>query len=846
MSELSIPELSLVVLVGVSGSGKSMFAATHFLPTEVVSSDDCRAMVSDDANDQGATPDAFDVLQFIAGKRLDRGRLTVIDATNVQASARRSLVGLAKDHDVLPVAIVLDLPIALAAERNASRADREFGTHVIKRQHDQLRRSMRSLKREGFRTVHVLDSVESVSDARIVRSRLFNDRRDEHGPFDVIGDVHGCRDELEALLGRLGYVVARDDAGRAVDAAHPDGRRAVFVGDLVDRGPDAPGVLRLVMGMVRGSHALCVAGNHEAKLVRALGRSKVRPAHGLQDTLDQLSFEDESFVRDVRAFCDALVAHYVLDDGKLVVAHAGLTEKYHGRASGRVRAFALYGDTSGETDEFGLPVRYPWAEDYRGAATVLYGHTPVPDVEWVNNTMCLDTGCVFGGSLTALRYPEREVVSVPAARAYYEPVRPLAPQEREPGALKLTDVLGPRGIETEHMGRISLREENAAGALEVMSRFAVDPAALLYLPPTMSPVDSSPREGLLEHPDEAFAHYAKRSVDRVICEEKHMGSRAIVRVAADGTGVIHSRTGRAFFEPGKQAAVLARIADAVAAAGVWADLDATWLLLDTEILPWTAKAEAMIRDQYAEVGAAAQSALPAAIGVLETAAARGADVSDLLGRIRARAVNADLFVDAYRRYAQPIGGALGIQIAPFQVLAGDAATYETRDHGWHLDVADRLVRADPELFRPTRRLVVETGDDASCFEGVRWWEDLTAGGGEGMVVKPFDNLVRGSKGSNSKGPNTKGSKKSGLVQPGLKVRGREYLRIIYGPDYTDPAQLNRLKQRSLGHKRSMALREYGLGLEAVRRAVAGEPTWRIHQCVFGVLAMESEPVDPRL
>lgn len=830
MSELSIPELSLVLLVGTSGSGKSTFAATHFAPTEIVSSDDCRAMVSDDPNNQDATGDAFELLEFIAGKRLARGRLTVVDATNVQPSARKSLVALAREHDVLPVAIVLDIPVGVAIERNAARTDRTFGARVVKRHQEQLRRSMRGLKREGLRTIHVLDSVDAVADASIVRTRLFNDRRDDHGPFDVIGDVHGCRDELEELLVDLGYELERDD-GRAIDARHAEGRRVVFVGDLVDRGPDSTGVLRLAMGMVDSGNALCVAGNHEAKLARALGRSDVKPSHGLQETLDQLALEDGAFVKRTREFCDALVAHYVLDDGNLVVAHAGLKEKYHGRASGRVRAFALYGDTSGETDEYGLPIRYPWAEDYRGAATVLYGHTPVGETEWVNNTLCLDTGCVFGGRLTAMRYPEREIVSVPARETYYEPVRPLSPPERDPEILKLTDVIGPRVIETEHMGRVSLREENAAGALEVMSRFAVAPADLLYLPPTMSPVDSSSREDLLEYPDEAFDLYAKHGVEQVICEEKHMGSRAVVRVAVDGSGVIHSRTGRAFFAPERQEVVLSRIARALTAAGVWEELGASWVLLDTENVPWTAKAEAMVRQQYAKVGAAATTALPATVEVLEAAAARGADVGDLLDRTRARSRNAELFVYSYRRYIQPVDTELGVQVAPFQVLATDVGTYETRDHLWHLGIADRLVDVDPELFRTTRRITAELSDQASRAAAIRWWEDLTGSGGEGMVVKPLANLTRGRK---------------GLVQPGLKVRGREYLRIIYGADYTEPSTMARLTKRNLRQKRSMALREYALGLEALRRAAAGEPVWRIHQCVFGVLAMESEPVDPRL
>ena len=246
--ELGIPELSLVVLIGVSGSGKTTFARQHFGPFEVLSSDFCRGLVADDENDQAATADAFDVLAYIAGKRLAGGRLTVVDATNVQPFARKQLVELARAHDVLPVAIVLDLPKSLCTQRNSGRADRTFGAPVVHRQHDQLRRSLRGLGREGFRKIHVLRSPAQVEAAVVVRERLLTDYRDRTGPFDVIGDVHGCRAELEALLAKLGYLVTRDASARAVDAVPPDGRTAVFLGDLVDRGPDSPGVLRLVMG----------------------------------------------------------------------------------------------------------------------------------------------------------------------------------------------------------------------------------------------------------------------------------------------------------------------------------------------------------------------------------------------------------------------------------------------------------------------------------------------------------------------------------------------------------------------------------------------------------------------
>jgi protein phosphatase len=848
---LAVPELSLVVLVGASGSGKSTFARENFGPFEVISSDFCRGLVSDDENDQAASADAFEVLHFIAGKRLAAGRLTVVDATNTQPAARKALVQLARDHDVLPVAIVLDVPEAVAVERNRSRTDRDFGAHVIRRQQDQLRRSLKGLGKEGFRKVHHLRGVSEIENATIVRERLLNDFRDQTGPFDVIGDVHGCRAELETLLTDLGYVLARDADGRPVDAAHPDGRRVVFVGDLVDRGPDSPGVLRLVMGMVGAGHAFAVPGNHENKLVRALRGADVQRTHGLAETLAQLDEETPEFRAEVLEFCYELVSHLVLDDGRLVVAHAGLKEAYHGRASGRVRSFALYGDTTGETDEFGLPVRYPWANDYRGRAMVLYGHTPTPEPEWVNNTMCLDTGCVFGGKLTALRYPEKEIVSVPAEQVWYEPVKPfLAPDgaataaQRDPDVLDIDDVLGKRVVETAHHGRVTVREESAAGALEVMSRFALDPRWLVYLPPTMSPCTTSERPGLLEHPEEAFRGFRNDGVAQVVCEEKHMGSRAVALVcrdeqvaasrfgATDGsTGAIHTRTGRPFLGHDLTEALLARLRAALDKAGVWDELDATWIVLDAELLPWSLKAEDLLRHQYASVGAAARSALPSAVAGLEQAATSGLDVTALLERTRARTANAEAFTRAYRHYVWPTDGLDGVQIAPFQVLATDGTTYETRDHLWHLGIADRLVDADPALVRATRRLVVDVDSTDSVDTGIRWWEDLTSAGGEGMVVKPLANLTRGRK---------------GLVQPGVKVRGPEYLRIIYGPDYTEPDNLSRLRQRNLGHKRSMALREYALGLESLTRAATGEPLWRVHEAVFAVLAMESEPVDPRL
>ncbi|MCZ2821616.1 polynucleotide kinase-phosphatase [Modestobacter sp. VKM Ac-2977] len=845
--ELAVPELSLVVLIGASGSGKSTFARKHFRSTQVLSSDVCRGLVADDENDQSATPAAFAVLHAIAAARLAAGRLTVVDATNVKREDRASLVQLARDHDVLPVAIVLDVAEGVCLARNAARPDRDLARTVVSRQRAELRRGLRGLSREGFRKVHLLSSPEEVDAAVLTYEKAYSDLRTETGPFDVVGDVHGCRAELEELLGRLGYELVRDPQGRPVDAVPPAGRRAVFLGDLVDRGPDSPGVLRLVMGMVRAGHALCVPGNHENKLVKALRGRDVQITHGLETTLAQLEAETPEFRREVEDFCYGLVSHYVLDGGALVVAHAGLTEELHGRASGRVRSFALYGDTTGETDEFGLPVRYPWAQDYRGRAMVLYGHTPVPEPEWVNNTMCLDTGCVFGGRLTALRYPERELVDVPAHRTWYEPARPFlseddATPERPDEVLDVADVLGKRIVVTRLSGRVTVRAENAAAAIEVMSRFALAPQQLAYLPPTMSPVATSARADLLEHPAEAFAYYRGEGVDQVVCQEKHMGSRAVALVRRQDAagdpdrpvgerGALYTRTGRSFLGEELTREFLARVARAVEGAGLFAELGSDWVLLDGELLPWSVKAGDLVRGQYAAVGAAARAALPVAEAVLTQAAGRGLDVGELLTRQRARRVDIEGFTTAYRRFCWPTDGLTGTAFAPFQLLAAAGATFSDRPHGEHLALADRLAEADPELVRRTQHRAVDVTDPVSEQAATDWWTELTAGGGEGMVVKPAANLTRGRR---------------GLVQPGLKVRGREYLRLVYGPEYTEPANLSRLRERNLGRKRGLALREYALGLEGLERLARGEPMWRVHECVFAVLALESEPVDPRL
>lgn len=901
--EIRIPKTALVLLVGASGSGKSSFAKKHFAQYETVSSDACRGIVSNDENNQAASNDAFELFYYIISMRLKKGLLTVADATNIQPDARKKLISIARSFHVLPVAIVFDMPQELCETRNQQRTDRNVPSHVIRRQLQDLKRSLKSIKKEGFKKLYTFRSEEEVNNVpAIVREKLYNDKAELHGPFDIIGDVHGCYEELIELLQKLGYIIeetADDGTNYGLKVSYPENRTVIFLGDLIDRGPASPAVLKLVMSMVRSGTALCVPGNHDMKLHKKLTGKAVQEKHGLAETLRQLEGEPDAFKNDVKEFLYGLVSHYVLDSGKLVVAHAGLKEEMQGRGSGAVRSFCLYGETTGETDEFGLPVRYNWAAEYRGRAKVVYGHTPVPSAQWLNNTIDIDTGCVFGGSLTALRYPEEELVSVPAHTMYCEPVKPLegaelssaavqavllpmneaavppvgsrttqpsgdktaartagsntahntimSLQQQDDDVLDIEDVTGRRIVQTRLKNNILIRQENSIAALEAVSRFAVNPKWLIYLPPTMSPCETSTLDGFLEYPAEAIGYYKSRGVQAVVCEEKHMGSRAVLVICKDeqtaahrfgitgeGFGICYTRTGRNFFnEPETEHAFLTRVRDGLTRSCFWEKHQTDWVCLDAELMPWSVKAQSLIQAQYAATGSAALNALSEAEAVLRVTAQRGIEgAHEMLHTFAEKKQAAEKFVSAYRAYCWEVTGIDDYKLAPFHILATEGAVHADKTHQWHMEQIAEICHADSTLFKLTPYKIVHLDNEAEIADAVTWWLELTGKGGEGMVVKPNHFTAYGTDGT--------------LLQPAVKCRGKEYLRIIYGPEYCKPENLTRLKKRGLAKKRSLALREFALGIEALERFVRKESLRRIHESAFGVLAMESEPTDPRL
>ncbi|WP_353544135.1 hypothetical protein [Deinococcus xinjiangensis] len=540
-----------------------------------------------------------------------------------------------------------------------------------------------------------------------------------------------------------------------------------------------------------------------------------------------------------------------------MVAHAGLPERYQGRASARVRSFALYGDVDGSLDEAGLPLRRDWAADYAGSALVVYGHTPVAEARQIGNTINIDTGAVFGGSLTALRYPERQIVSVPAEATYAEPPRSMLSGLSQGGtapvaepSFDLATFLQDESLETRFGGRIRVPASSRPEAVSVYSMHGVDPSLCAYLPPTMSPVATSPQAlelGLLEHPAQAFDYFRKEGISQTICEEKHMGSRAVLLVCRDEAaaqrrfgeatrdaqgaitlGTVYTRTGQRFFSPDWERDIVSRAAQAAAAADLWESLQTDWLLLDTELLPWSMKAEDLIREQYAAVGAAGLAGLQAGAEAAAQARARGLAVADLPERTQARAEDLSRYREAYRRYVRRSASPQDVQFRPFHLLAAEGQTFFGQTHLWHLQTLAPLGQVDPQLFGKTAYQLADLSDPPSVDAATEWWRTLTVQGGEGMVVKPLDFLPpRG-------------------VQPALKVRGPEYLRIIYGPEYLRPEHLSRLLERSLKGKRLRALQEFRLGLEGLERLAAGGSWPSYHPYALGVLALEQGHMDARL
>ena len=857
---VSFPDLSLIILIGPSGAGKSYFARKNFRSSSIVSLENCYEIVSDRTESKHTASCAFDILCKIVENRLKLKRLTVIDADNLVGEDRGILGEIAQRWNVPVVAIIFNIPFSDIIENNIHRVIKVYDERKIQKQINKTRNLKDSLsKRKSYKHVYEFTTSGQVSETLLRPVVLDCNKRSESGPFDIIGDIHGCGDELEKLLGELGYgkvpVCDSFNIPRDIDwtYSHNNGRRVIFVGDIGDRGPRIIDSYDIVRRMVLSGHAFCLLGNHERAVAEKLRGKNKKLINGLEKTWAEI----ESLSDDIRpAVCNRILdliskhmhVHLVLDMDQLVVAHAGLPEDLHGRESGKVWNIALYGVQ--EVDpETGKKRRSDWASQYHGESFVVYGHTPHRNPVFKNNTCNIDTGACFGGSLSALRWPEREIVSVKSAMVYYQDdhggfsADSDVQSSADYAVLDYEDICGEQIIETPIVPKIQIRQRNSDFALEHSSRWAVDPRWLIYLPPTISPCQTSSMSDYLEHPVEAIQYYHS-FIPTVVFEEKHMGSRAIVVVLNSGEtaksrfgfadplpGCIYTRMGRPFFDAHTEIDVLTVFRDALEKSGVFEALQTDWVALDCEIMPWSAKATGLIKKQYAAAGVAGSLFFSDAIDRIDRAGKSGKPVGELLALFGARHNAFKNYNNVFANYCWGTSGISGLKIAPFEILASEGAVHAGKQRSWHHALIDEICCADSlDILQKTKLIIVDTNQASSIEAAVSWWNDLTSSGGEGVVVKPYEFPIS---------PELD-------FQPAIKCRGREYLRIIYGPEYTLVNHLARLKKRSLSRKRDLAMKEFSLGVEGLRRFVSHDPLTMVHQCAFGVMALEGEFDDPRL
>ncbi|XKE94622.1 polynucleotide kinase-phosphatase [Metaplanococcus flavidus] len=861
---IGLPHAGIVLLIGPSNSGKStlvkrLIEEEQILASEVVSSDDFRVLVGDkefiDWRDrpqdeaaglmdeyQGISAEAFAMMDRVIEARMRLSKLVFVDATHLRSDDRKRYIALAKKNHVPIQAIVFDLSERVLTDRDENR-DNPRGKRRIKQQFQIFRNEKRFIKKEGFASVY---TVKETGEVEVFRHDNPIEIELDRG-IDIIGDVHGCFDELIQLLVKLGY--AKNEEGLY---KHPDGRKFVSVGDVMSRGPASLETMRFFYRHVEGNLALMIDSNHGWKIARWLEGRQVVLSHGDEKVEEEFRiFEAQKgperaneLKRQLKDFLLTAPSHYVFKKNgvpTLVCAHAGIRDEFIGKESGAISDFCRYGDTGG-FDDNGKPVRNDWTVGHQNRLLIVWGHDPKPKPLLINNTINIDQGVVFGGELTAYRYPERDFVSVKAKADYSGATdNPLVVWEKNRlNPPNIGKFINGYSVLTDYAGEVRIPEELVKPAIDAVSHYTIPIEQLVYIPPTMSPTPKpSALPDYLEHPKEAIDYYRNNGVHTMIAEKKHMGSRGILFLFKDkesslkhtgieSLGSIYTRTGKRFFDRETENRLLVELNEELVRIKYFDEYQTDYVLLDAEIMPWNLKAKELISSQYAHVGENAVLDRTLLKEKLTAALPANGDLQAWLDEYDSKLENANDFLQVFQKYCWDIEGDRSIQIAPFHILAHSDRTFLDKPHTWHMEMNQKLAETS-RLFVETEFKVIT--DEASEAEVIDWWKAITEDGHEGIIIKPEFYIAR---------------HKGKLVQPAIKVRGLRYLRIIYGMDYLEPKNLERLKNRNTGKKQKLALREFALGLEGVARFVNGESIERVHECTLGALAMESDPVDPRL
>ncbi|MFB7641497.1 polynucleotide kinase-phosphatase [Peribacillus butanolivorans] len=862
--QIVLPHAGIVLLIGPSNSGKStwlksMIEQEEILPSEVVSSDAFRVLVSDiefidwrgrpkDEADnlmdeyQSISGEAFSMMDSVIEARCRLNKLTFIDATNLHPDDRKRYISLAQKNNVPILSIVLDIPEEDLLVRDEQR-EHPRGKRRIKQQYQTFKREKRVLKKEGYSSLYTLKGTE---DIQVIR-RTNPIEKDIQNGIDIIGDIHGCYKEMILVLEKLGY--QKNEEGLYL---HPEGRKFVSIGDVMSRGPESLKTMIFFYEHVQKDVAYMIDSNHGWKIARWLDGRDVTLNHGDEKVEEEFKAYEEEYgsekaeetKQSLKEFLLQAPSHYVFtknDVQTLVCVHAGIKDAFIGKQSEAVRDFCRYGDTNG-FDEKGKPVRKDWYISHKKSSLIVWGHDPKPQPLLINNTINIDQGAVFGGALTAFRHPEGEFISVQSSQDFSgaddNPLREWEKNRLNPP--NIGKFINGYSVLTEKMGEIKIHQDIVKPAIDTVSHFTIPIEQLIYIPPTMSPTPSpSSLENYLEHPKEAIDYYRSHGIQTMIAEKKHMGSRAILFLFKDteaakkhtgieSLGVIYTRTGRRFFDVATEEELVLKINQDLHESGYFEKYDTDYVLLDAEIMPWNLKAKELISSQYAHVSENAILDRTMLKEKIAEAARENMELKGWLEEYEQKLENAYTFKEVFQKYCWEIEDINSIQIAPFHVLAHSNETFFDQPHTWHMEM-NREFATRSSLFVETEYKLITS--EASEEEVIKWWQDITSEGHEGIVIKPEFYISRN---------------KGKLLQPAIKVRGRKYLNIIYGMDYLLPKNLERLKSRNTGKKQKLALREFSLGIEGIQRYVKGESIERVHECVLGTLAMESDPVDPRL
>jgi polynucleotide kinase-phosphatase len=861
---IALPHAGIVLLVGPSNSGKTTLLKkwqkeNKISPSEVVSSDQFRILVSDkEFVDWKNMPkeeadilfdeysliskEAFALMDNIIRTRCRLNKLTFVDATHLQPDDRKRYIALARENHVPIVSIVLDVPEKVLLERDEKR-DNPRGKRRIKQQYQVFTREKRFMKKEGIRSLYFLREIDDIELTR--RSNPLE--LDADAGIDIIGDIHGCYEEMIELLVKLGYEKDEDDFYR-----HSEGRKFLSIGDVMSRGPESLKSMMFFYRHVQQGLAYMIDSNHGWKIARWLDGKNVTLNHGDEKVEQEfLQLEQEhggeqaaEWKNKLKDFLLEAPSHYILKKNGIpmvVCAHAGIRDEYIGKQSRDVSDFCRYGDTDG-FDEKGKPIRKDWFIGHQTSQLIVWGHDPKPQPLKINNSLNIDQGVVFGGKLTAYRFPETQIIAVEAKKDYSgAPDNPLVEwKKKRLNQPNIGKFLKGYSVLTEEFGEVAVPAETVKPAIDAVSHHTIPIEQLIYIPPTMSPTPApSSLAKYLEHPLEAIQYYRSNGIEKIVAEKKHMGSRGILflfkdhasakkYIGTESLGVIYTRTGRRFFDKEIEEQIVRKLNDDLYSHDYFSQHQTDFLLLDAEIMPWNLKAKELISNQYAHVAENAMMDRAFLQGKLAEAAKTNNALAPWLDEYNEKVENAREFAEVFQGYCWDVVGLEDIKIAPFHVLAHSNRTFFDETHEWHMKMNHQFATYS-SLFVATEYKILS--DSASEAEVIQWWEEMTQDGHEGIVIKPEHYI-----------PRSKGK----LLQPAIKVRGSKYLKIIYGMDYLQPENLQRLKKRNTGKKQKLALKEFALGIEGINRFVNGESIERVHECTLATLAMEKDPVDPRL